>query len=142
ELGPGHQVAGGGEAGHVGADLGEQVLGGGDADAGDLIELGDLGGVRGDGLADPGGEGIDLGGERVDPGQHHAQHERVVIGEVPGERLLQDARLGAYVPAGQGGQLVRVGLPGDEGVQHGPAGLAEDVADHHRQLDLRVFQEF
>jgi hypothetical protein len=32
-------VAGGGEAGHVGADLGEDVLGGGDADAGDLIEL-------------------------------------------------------------------------------------------------------
>jgi hypothetical protein len=56
-----------------------------------------------DGLADPGGEGIDLGGERVDPGQHHAQHEGVVIGEVPGERLLQDAGLGAHVPVGQGG---------------------------------------
>ncbi len=62
-------MAWGGEAGHVGADLGEQVLGGGDADAGDLIELGDLGGVRGDSLADPGGEGIDLGGQRVDPGR-------------------------------------------------------------------------
>jgi hypothetical protein len=39
-------VAGGGEAGHAGARLGEQVPGGGDADPGDLIELGDLGGER------------------------------------------------------------------------------------------------
>jgi hypothetical protein len=62
-------VAWGGEAGHVGAGLGEQVLGGGGADAGDLVELGDLGGQRGGGLLDPGGEGSDLGGERVDPGQ-------------------------------------------------------------------------
>ena len=54
ELGPGHQVAGGGEAGHVGAGLGEQVLGGGHADPGDLVELGYLGGERGDRLLDPG----------------------------------------------------------------------------------------
>src|SRR6516225_11417159 len=47
ELGPGDQVPGGGEAGDVGADLGEQILGGSRADAGDLIELGDLGGERG-----------------------------------------------------------------------------------------------
>jgi hypothetical protein len=60
----------------------------------------------------------------------------------PVSASLQDARLGAYVPAGQGGQLVRVALPADEGIQHGPAGFAEDVADHHRQLDLGVFQEF
>ena len=70
-------MTGGGEAGHIGADLGDDVLGGDHADAGDLVELGDLGGERGDGLADPGGEGGDLGGERVDPGQHHAQHEGV-----------------------------------------------------------------
>ena len=99
-------------------------------------------GVRGDGLADARGEGIDLGGERVDPGEHHAQHECVVIGEVPGERLLQDAGLGAHVPVGQGGQLVRVALPGDQGIEHGPARGPEDVADHHRQLDLGVFEQF
>jgi hypothetical protein len=93
-------------------------------------------GVRGDGLADPGGEGIDLGGERVDPGQHHAQHEGVVIGEVPGQRLLQDAGLGAHAPAGQGGQFVRVALPADQGGEHVPAGGTEDVADHRGQLDL------
>jgi hypothetical protein len=133
-------VAWSGEAGHVGADLGERVLGGGDADAGDLIELGDLGGVRGDGLADPGGEGIDLGGGRVDPGQHHARHEGVVIGEVPGQRLLQDAGLGAHVLAGQASQLVRVALPADQGGEHVPAGGAEDVADYRGQFDLGVFE--
>src|SRR6266496_3666330 len=95
ELGPGHQVAWGREAGHVGADLGDEVLGGDHADPRDVIELGHLGGVRGDRLLDPGGEGIDLGGERVDPGQH-----------------------------------VRVTLPADQGGEHGPAGGAEDVADH------------
>src|SRR5215475_4867751 len=37
QLGPRHQVAGGGEAGHVQADLGDDALGGGAADPGDLI---------------------------------------------------------------------------------------------------------
>lgn len=41
----------------------------------DLIELGDLGGIRGDGLLDSGGEGVDLSGQDVDPGQHQGQHE-------------------------------------------------------------------
>src|SRR5215813_13687327 len=36
ELGPGDQVPGGGEAAHVGADLGQDRVGGGGADAGDL----------------------------------------------------------------------------------------------------------
>src|SRR5262249_58844266 len=44
ELGPGDQVAGGGEAGHVGADLGDDLLSADDADPGDLIELGHLAG--------------------------------------------------------------------------------------------------
>jgi len=94
-------VGGSGEAGHVGAGFGDEVLGGDDADPGDLIELGDLMGERGDRLFDPGGEGVDLGGQRVDPGQHHGQQKRVVLGEVPGERLLQDARFGAHRAAGR-----------------------------------------
>jgi hypothetical protein len=56
-------VAWGGEAGHVGADPGDDVLSGDYADSGGVIELGDLGGERGDRLLDPGGEGIDLAGE-------------------------------------------------------------------------------
>jgi len=31
---------------------------------------------------------------------------------------------------------------GHQGGEHGPAGGAEDVADHHRQLDLGIFEQF
>jgi hypothetical protein len=99
-------------------------------------------GERGDRLFDPGGEGADLGGQRVDPGQHHGQQKRVVLGEVPGERLLQDARFGAHRAAGQGGKGVGAALPADEGVQHVAAGFAKDVADHTGQFHLGVFQQF
>jgi hypothetical protein len=91
-------VTGGGEPGHVGADLGEDFLRAGDADAGDLIELTHLGGERGDGVLDPGGELVDLGGEGVDAGEHHGQQERVVIGEVPGQRRAQDGGFAEYGP--------------------------------------------
>ena len=45
--GPGGQVPGGGEAGHVGADLGEDHIRAGQADAGDLIQAGHRVGERG-----------------------------------------------------------------------------------------------
>jgi len=47
EPGPGDQVPGSGEPGHVGPDLGDELLGAGLADAGDLIELVHLPGARG-----------------------------------------------------------------------------------------------
>ena len=59
-------MAGGGEPGHVGANLGDDLLGGGDADAGDLIKLGYLGCERGNHLIDPGRQRLNLGGERID----------------------------------------------------------------------------
>jgi hypothetical protein len=65
----------------------------------------------------------------------------VVVAELPRQRLLQDADLAAHRPAGQPGQRMRVSLPGDERFEHVPAGGAEDVADHARQLDLGVFQQ-
>ena len=71
-----------------------------------------------DHLFDPGGEGVYLGGQRVGPGEHHGEQEGVVLGEVPGERLLQEARLGAHLAAGQGRQRVGVTLPGDQAGQH------------------------
>ena len=55
QLGPGHQVRGGGEPGHVQADLGEDDLRGVLADAGDLVEPLDRRQQRGvgDGLSGP-----------------------------------------------------------------------------------------
>jgi hypothetical protein len=125
---------GGGEAGHAGAGLGDDLLRGGDADAGDLIELGHLGGERGVGVFDPGGERIDLGGERAGAAGHHARQERVVAGEVPGERLPQDAHLGAHLLAGQVRERVRVALPGDQGGQHVPARCPKDGRGLQRRL--------
>jgi len=51
---------------------------------GDLFKPGR---VRGDGMLDPGGAGLDLGGQRFDPVEHHAQHERTIAGEMPGQDL-------------------------------------------------------
>lgn len=45
---PGHQVPGGGEAGHIQADLGDDGVRGGQADPGDLVELAHRGRERGD----------------------------------------------------------------------------------------------
>jgi len=94
-------VAGGGETGHVGADLGDQFLGAGLADAGDLIQLGHLSRERGDRLIDPPGQRLDLGGQGVGPVEHLVQQVAVVVAEMPGQRLLQDAFLAAHGTAGQ-----------------------------------------
>jgi hypothetical protein len=71
--------------------LGDEVLGGDGADAGDVIELGHLAGERGHRLVDPPGQLVDLGGQRIDPVEHHAQQPGVMVAEVPGQRLGQDA---------------------------------------------------
>jgi hypothetical protein len=42
---------------------------------------------------------------------------------------------------GEPGQDPGIALPADQRLQHRPAGDAEDVADHGRQRDLRVFQQ-
>ena len=61
-------MRGGGEPGHVQADLGDDRLRGGDPDAGDLIEPGHRRGERGDLLIDPALHPIDVGVDAVDPG--------------------------------------------------------------------------
>src|SRR5262249_50239606 len=90
EPGPGDQVGGGGEAGHVEPDLGDDDLGGVPGDAGDLgepVDGGQGGGVgaaaglraggavrvdalrgrdRGDQVGEPQGQRVDLGGQAVD----------------------------------------------------------------------------
>ena len=129
------------EPGHVQADLGDDDLRRGDPDAGDLIQSGHRLGERGDLLIDPGLHDVDVGVDAVDPGQHGAQQERVVVGEPPGERLLQSGGLASHRPAGHVGQDLRVAFPGDQRGHHRPPGHPEDVAGHHRQLDLRVFQQ-
>jgi hypothetical protein len=114
-------VAGGREPAHVHPDLGDDLRGGVLADAGDLIELGHLDRERGQRLIDPPGQLLDLGGQGVDPVEHHLQQVAVVVAEVPGQRLPQRADLAAQAVAGQPSQRGRVALPGHQRVQHRPA---------------------
>ena len=90
ELRPRHQVRGVGESGRVHADLGDQLLGGRLADPGDLIEPLDVMGERGDHVLDPGAEGLDLRGQRVDVIQHRLHQEPVVVFEVHRSRGVRD----------------------------------------------------
>ena len=59
-------MPGGREGGHVHSDLADQVLGAGDAEAGDAVELGDLPLVRLAQDGDPLVQHGDLGGVMVD----------------------------------------------------------------------------
>jgi hypothetical protein len=65
----------------------------------------------------------------------------VVVGEVAGERLLQQADLGSHAAPGQLRQHLRVTLAGDQRGQHVASGHAEDVRGDHAEFDLRVFEE-
>jgi hypothetical protein len=122
-------------------DLGEHDGGGGRPETGDLIDAFDRLGERDDHLLDHGVELGDVGVEGVDPGEHLGQQEPVVVGEVPGERLLQPVDLGAHPAAGQLCEHLRVVLAGDQRGHHLPPRHPEDVAGHHRQLDLGVLEK-
>ena len=136
-------MGGGGEDGHVGADLGDDVLGADRADAGDGVELGDLVQVGLGQCLDPGGELGYLGGVVVDGGQHHGQHGGVLIGEEGAfQCFLQPADLAAHGAAGQLGQGPGVALAGGERVEHVPARDAVDVGDHAGQFQVPVFEQF
>ena len=63
-------MARGGEAGHVQADLGDDGVRGGQADAGDLIQPGHRLGERGDLLLDPGVQRRDVAADRINAGKH------------------------------------------------------------------------
>ena len=121
--------------------LGDDGMRGDQADAGDLIELGYRRSERGDLLLDPRVEGGDIGGDRIDTADHLPQQERVMAGEITGERLLQHRDLLAHGAPGQLRQRLGVTLPGDQRGQHVPPRGPEDVRDHDGKLDLGVLQQ-
>ena len=90
-----------GEAGHVGADLGDDRLRGGAANAGDLIQPLHRRRERGDLGLDVAVQGGDVVAGLVDARKHGGQQEGVMVGELPGEGLLELAQLGAQPRAGQ-----------------------------------------
>ena len=83
----------------------------------------------------------DLGVDRVDQPQVHRDLGGVDLAEPAGQRLLQ-RRLAGFEPVvAEGGQRRRGPFPGDQGVQEPAAGYAEQVRDHHRDLQQRVLQD-
>jgi hypothetical protein len=111
-------VRGGREDGHVDADLSNELLGADPSDAGHRIQLGDLGRERSDLLVDLRGQLLDLGGEVVDPLQHHPAEEPVMVVEVASQGLLELAELGAHARAGQLGEHLGVTLSCDHRLEH------------------------
>lgn len=77
----------GGKDAYVGADLGQDHLGGVPADAGDALKQGQLGLERGGGGLDPLGDRGDVGLEVVDVGEHALAQEGVVTSEPAGQGL-------------------------------------------------------
>jgi hypothetical protein len=88
-------MAWGGEAAHVGTDLGDDHLGGGAADPGDLIQPVGRGGERGELGFDPAVQVGDVGAGLIDAGEHGFEQEGVMVTEAADEGLLQQPPLGA-----------------------------------------------
>src|SRR6266568_2514087 len=169
QAGPGSGVPGGGEYRRVGAELGDDDGGVALADPGDLIQplrqrqqdgapgaaawgvaaagqpaggagrrgAGDLRQLLPDRLVQPG----DLVVDRVDQPQVRGDLERVDVAEPAGQRVFQLLAAGLEPRVPQRGQRLRAALPGDQGVQEPAAAGPEQVRDHYRDLQQRVFQD-
>jgi hypothetical protein len=64
-----------------------------------------------------------------------------MVGEEPGECLLQLRDLGFQPASRQRCERLRVPLAGDQRCHHVPPGDAEDVGGDHGQLDPGVFEQ-
>ena len=95
---------------------------------------------RADLLLDEAGELCDLLVEEIDVAQDRADPEPVVGVEVSGERLAQGGDLLAHLPPRQFGEHVRVGLAGDQRVEHVAPGLAHDVRHDGVEFDAGVLE--
>ncbi|HTE68730.1 MAG TPA: hypothetical protein VK942_08235, partial [Actinomycetes bacterium] len=105
---------------------------GGLADPGDLIQPVDRVGGRGDQLLELGVELGEVGIQRVHPAQQLAQQEGVLVGEAPGERLLQQRQLGALsVDAGVVEASAQVLEPCGRVGQRVPDDDQDGAADRH-----------
>jgi hypothetical protein len=76
------------------------------------------------------GDLIDPRGELVELAQQQSGQPGVVVGEPAVQGPLQVGSPGAGAAAGQLGQHFRAALPGDQRLDHRPAGHAEHVGEH------------
>jgi hypothetical protein len=99
------------------------------------------GGDLGDQLARAGGQLVDLPGQGVDLVQEHAGELGVVVLELPVQGLGEFLALGAHLADGQVREGLRVPLPGDQGLQHGPHRLGVQRGGDGRDLDQGALQQ-
>ena len=102
--GPAGQMVGGGEAAHVGADLGDYDLGRALLHPGDRAEQLNRGGERGELRLDLVGEQLDLLVEEVEVGEDRRHDQRVLAVESADQRLLERRDLRAQLALGQLGE--------------------------------------
>ena len=117
-----------------------------------LVTIGPAGRVGGHGRGGGGREGADRGVEQVgdlgDPrgqlvelAQQHPGQLGVVVGEPAVQGLFQVGSAGAGPAFGQLGQCRGVALPGDQRLDHRPAGDPERVGEYRRDLDQGVLEQ-
>ncbi len=84
----------------------------------------------------------DLAGQAAGVADHHRQDEGVPGGEEGAvQGLGQPGGPGAHPAAGQFRQDRGVRLAGDDGLEHGAAGDAADVADARRELQAAILRQ-
>jgi hypothetical protein len=125
---------------NVGADHGDDRLGGALADPGDGVQPVTRHRERGDHLLDAVVEAGDGALQVLQVRQRQPHQQGVMLAEASGERLAQLRQLLAELALGQLGQHHRVAFAVHQGGQHGPAGNPEHVGGDRVQLDAGVLQ--
>jgi len=129
------------EHAHVGADLGDQHLGGAALDAGDRAQQLNRRLERVNLLLDPTGQRVDVLLEFLDVREHPLEQEGVVLGEAVGERLAQLRQLLAQLALGQLGERLGIRLALDQRAHHRPAGDAHHVGRDAGELHAGVLEQ-
>ena len=138
---PGGKVGRGGEAGHVPTGLGEDHLGGALPDAGDGDQQLDAGGETGGSRPRSGRSSRSIDGVcGVDAVQHQPASKAWWSVNRPVSASVRAGSCGRIRPLARSASTLRVALPGDQRLEHRPAGDAQDVAGHAGQLDPGVLQ--
>src|SRR3954454_24048016 len=85
-------------------------------------------------------QALDVLVEEVDVGEDRANPEAVVLVEVARQRFARGGDLLAHLPPRELRQRVRIGLAGDQRVEHVAPGLAHHVRCDAVELDAGVFE--
>ena len=127
EAGPGEERAGGGEAGHIDADLRHEDAGRSFADARHGNQVVDGGAKGGEGLSHARLHLAHGGFQGLDRGQMPREHEAVMGGHTAAQGGGEVSRRGCDALVGQGGQAVGIALARDEGPEDRAAADAQDI---------------